>query len=729
MTSFITAYASNPYNAQKPYKIPRPKLGLKFGTTIESNDTASFSAPDSKETAQKIQLATATIPLLEQAEKKPVLDNRDQTALTQLKKLLGFPESTPGPKAFSAEFYNTLSTGNPKKRQDLLSNLVATLKASLAATQSSPLFQKVGDQTLQIHNTQLQPFIKPSYTAPQLEQLFQVLHHMGVFDLKIHPENGLPYTTTATFNKAMNFQWNTDSMEIGKNLQRFVSPESYKQNLLDNAAVMNTQQVQNTVVHVIEDPNWYRKESDPMHGIPHIFDPASIHINPTTSAPIVSEIGFDPNWHNQKRLESSALVLHALVDNVKDGLIPDSKGAVKPWGFNQTFIQNPAQLKQVTNAITNISIYLSRINTNPSTQRYDMKAPSASSWEEQALAGGCTSDTGDTVLAFESLKDLLYNPQYNHNKGIQTVRQALKNNSYSVLIPTEKQMNQIIATGRKVIDERITTPLNQGKIPRQSEAREADTSLMFLAASDYKFDPKNVTRDTQIRLALVNAMEKELMQSNGMMRYGESRLPGGEKVFDSYLQLDNHVSEEIRQPLHTLLSSKLGLQPYRTDNLSPHHDVTDKLGQLTRQSGGSEQFSAQWGLGVSAGLQCLAAAKVNLLNTMLKNNKAPSKEELALLKQVDTQLNRYLNKNLALITGKDTKGNAPVSSTGLPLPENTVMEAYEYVLNLNQQPVMLPGAHPLTWGETQLFDGLVKSYDAAKLEEKLNQKFNLKTID
>jgi hypothetical protein len=208
-------------------KIHMRKAGLKFGNSSESNDTISLNTSDSK-TLQKIQLANMTLPVLEQAEKKPFLDNQDQAALTQLKKLLGFPDSAPTPKVFSAQFYNTLSTGNPKKRQELLSNAVDTLKASLAATQTAPLLQKVGNQSLQIHNPQLLPFIKPSYTAPQLEQLFQVLHHMGVFDLKIHPENGLPYTTTATFNRAMNFQWNTDSMEIGKNLQRFLNPESYK---------------------------------------------------------------------------------------------------------------------------------------------------------------------------------------------------------------------------------------------------------------------------------------------------------------------------------------------------------------------------------------------------------------------------------------------------------------------------------------------------------------------
>src|SRR6478609_9596939 len=240
MTSFITSYAKNGFNASpQPNSFSRQREGskvgrpLKFGNTPEPNDTASFSSADSR-TLQKIQLANVTLPILEEAEKKPLLDNRDQAALTMVKKLLGFPDTVPVPKVFSAQFYNNLSTGNPKQKQDLLSNLVNTLKASLAATQNTPAIQKVGNETLQIHNTQLQPLVKPSYTASQLEQVFQALHHMGVFDLKIHPENGLPYTTTATFNKAMNFQWNTDSMEIGKNLQRFVNPESYKRNLLDN---------------------------------------------------------------------------------------------------------------------------------------------------------------------------------------------------------------------------------------------------------------------------------------------------------------------------------------------------------------------------------------------------------------------------------------------------------------------------------------------------------------
>jgi hypothetical protein len=696
---------------------------LKFGDSFQSQTVSQVqpvAATDDTKNQSKMQAAMATLQKLQEAQKKPMLDDQDQASLNQLRKLIGLPDNSLTPSVFSVQSYNTLSATDPKKRDELLSSAADMLRASLAATQSSSIQKRVGDQLLFIHNSQLAPFIKENYSANDLSQLFTSLQKMGVFDLKTHEESGLPYTTIATHNKAMNYQWNTDSIEIGKNMQRFLNPENYKRNLLANAAVMNTGRVQDALANVIQDPNWYRQSTDPMHGFPHIFDPDSIHPDPATGAPVVSIIGFDPNWHNQKRLESAALVLRALTENLKDGLVPNLQGQIKPWGFNQDFLKNPAQFQQVTNAIGNIAIYLSRINLDPATGRYDMKAPSASSWEEQPLKGGCTSDTGDAVLAFESLRDLLHNPQYNQNPGVQKVRQALQEHPYASAIPNLEQMNQMIDTGRQVIKERVIDPLSQGKSPRQSEARDADTSLTFLAASDYKFDPTNVNHDTQIRMGLLKAMENQLMRPNGMMRYGENLSPEGDRMFDSYLQLDSHLPEDVRQPLHTTVESELGLVPYNKNKL-PSHDVTDKQGQLARQSGGSEKYTAQWGLGVSAGLQTLANTKINLLANMLQKPTPPTPEDQTTLTQVDKELTKYLNKNLALITGKDQNGQPPISSTGLPLPENKVMEAYEYVLDLNQKPTILAGAHPLTWGEAQLFDGMSKAIFAARMQEALLQ--------
>lgn len=684
----------------------------------------------------KVQTAGIVLSQLRQMPFKPMLDIKDQTALLQLKALLGLHTSLPTPyqdakhpvaqpqDIFSAGLYNTLATTDPQKRQELLSQLTNTLQASLAATTYNPIRKQIGNQMLTIHNRPLASDLKASYTAPELDRLFKKLENMGVFKLVSHPNIGLPYTTVATHNQAMNFLWTTDSMKIGGFMQRYLEPENFKKNLVANAAVMNTERVQSAVRNVTQNPDWYRRHPDPMHGIPHIFAPDSIKPDPMTGAPDVGQIRFDPNWFNQKRLESQALLLRALTRNFTEGLVPDAKGQVKPWGFNADFLKQPAQFQLVINAIGNLAAYLSKVNLDPTTGRYDMKAPSASSWEEQALSGGCTSDTGDTVLAFESLSDLLYNPAYDQNPGIQTVRQALKQHPHAADIPTPPQMAELIKAGRQVIRERVIDPLMQGRIPRQSEARDADTSLNFLAASDYRFDPTDIHNDARIRLALLKAMESRLLKENGMLRYGENISPSGNRLFDSYLQLDDHFPQAIRKPLHTLKRQKWSLQPYAP--AGPTHDATDEQGMLARQSGSAKQYSAQWGLGVSAALQSLASMKGDLVNYWLIRNHPPTPQEKTLLDQINTELNRYINLNLALIAGHDEADRPPISSTGLPLPkapENLVMEAYEFVQDLNGKPVMLPGAHPLTWGEAQLFDGLSKAVTAAQDEEKLKARY------
>jgi hypothetical protein len=686
--------------------------------------------------ADKVQTAGAILDQFRQMPAKPMLDARDQMALWQFKALLGLSQSTPMPyqdarqsaarqeDIFSVSLYNTLAATDPKKRQELLSQLANTLQASLAATRYKPIRKQVGNQVLTIHNRLLASDLKASYTPTELNQLFKKLDSLGVFKLVSHPGIGLPYTTVATHNQAMNFLWTTDSMKIGGFMQRYLEPENFKKNLVANAAVMNTDRVQEAVKNVIRNPDWYRKDKDPMHGIPHIFAPDSIQFDPATGAPNVGQIRFDPNWFNQKRLESQALLLRALAQNFTDGLVPDPNGQVKPWGFNADFLKQPTPFQLVINAIGNLAAYLSNVNRDPATGRYDMKAPSASSWEEAALAGGCTSDTGDTVLAFEALNDLLYNPAYNRNHGIQTVRQALQAHPHAVAIPTAVGMAELIGAGRQVIRERVIDPLMKGQVPRQSEVRDADTSLNFLAASDYRFDPANIHNDARIRLALLKAMEFRLLRENGMLRYGENVSPSGNRLFDSYLQLNSHFPAAIRQPLHTLKQRELGLQPYSP--AGPAHDTTDEPGMVARQSGSAKQYSAQWGLGVSAALQALASMKGELVNHWLLRNQSPTPDEKTLLSQINTELNRYINLNLALIAGHDETGQPPISSTGLPLPEkpeNLVMEAYEFVQDLSGKLVMLPGAHPLTWGESQLFDGLSKAVAAARDEEKLKTRY------
>jgi hypothetical protein len=107
-------------------------------------------------------------------------------------------------------------------------------------------------------------------------------------------------------------QWFTDSSMNGL-LQREKDPENWKKNLIVSAAALNIAAAKEAVEKSVQDPDWYRK-GDIMNGVFHIYQPESVEFDTTTHAPHVDKIKLDHTWFNQKRLESQALVLLALVD-------------------------------------------------------------------------------------------------------------------------------------------------------------------------------------------------------------------------------------------------------------------------------------------------------------------------------------------------------------------------------------------------------------------------------
>jgi hypothetical protein len=321
------------------------------------------------------------------------------------------------------------------------------------------------------------------------------------------------------------------------------------------------------------------------------------------------------------------------------------------------------QREQVRAAIDGLARYLIAVNTDPSSGEYDFAAPSASSWEETPLPGGMTWDNAATVLAMEKLRGLGF-----------------------VAEPT---LEKFIAAGRRVVAERV-----ERADPAQHPSRPADTSMLLLAASDYVFDLGDPVRDAQIRFQLVESMKAALLRDHGMLRYSTFSLEGAE-LHDSYLNRDFWMPGVLRAALAGVGGSA---QEYGAK------DAGDLEAMIDRQVLSKPEYSAQWCLGLSAALQALARAKISALE-----NGAP--EEL--VRSIGVSLDDMINRNLAVISGPGA-----IKSTGYKAPAWKVFEAYEAVTALDGSVRFVPGAHPLSWGAAQLYDGLRSAARAAELEER-----------
>jgi hypothetical protein len=321
---------------------------------------------------------------------------------------------------------------------------------------------------------------------------------------------------------------------------------------------------------------------------------------------------------------------------------------------------------QVRDAVKRLAAYLIAVNTDPKSGEFDFAAPSASSWEETPLPGGMTWDTAATVIAMEKLR------------GLGFVEEAL--------------LEKFIGAGRAKVALRVEESA-------QHPLRPADTSMLLLAASDYVFDRADPVADARARLRIVEQMKKELLREHGMLRYSTFTLPEGE-LHDSYLNRDFWMPT----PLRAELAQSDGAAPSKEYGAKDCGDVSS---MLDRQALSKPEYSAQWCLGLSASLQALARAKT----TLLEHAQERSPE---LLLEINGALDDMLNRNLAVLSAAGA-----TKSTGQPAPAWKVMEAYEAVTDLEGKIRFVPGAHPLSWGTAQLYDGLRRAIAAAELESRV----------
>ncbi|MBY0404208.1 MAG: hypothetical protein K2X66_09935, partial [Cyanobacteria bacterium] len=664
---------------------------------------------------------------LKQGHRDPKLEKSDQKLLWAVGQFLQ------GVKTIPAQF--TLSEGQElllknilsvselnqapfEVRQQVLHKLETALKVKLAASQYHPRSVSVGGKTYLVHNSWVH--LKPQYTSQAVGKLLATLTEKGVFNTHTHPGTGL-LRTSETENLTMMRQWFTDGSKNGL-LQREKAPENWKKVVLIHAAAIQIPEAQEAIAQSVANSNWYRQGSL-KHGVFHIFEPESVRFDPKTGAPVIEELKLDASWFNQKRIESQALILGDFIDTLRVGFLsdrPSSDGnlqAPPPWGYSPAFLKSGKPYELVKKSIVDLARYLVAIQTHPETGAYDFAAPSASSWEETPLPGGMTSDIADTVLAFEKLQDLLENPAYSQSKAIETLRRDLR--SLFKMLPggaifnDPTQLKGFIDAGRAKIEERCVYPLAKGQKPQQNPHRHEDTSLTLLAASDYQFS-SDPMRDAAIRFDILMAMKQTLQGDYGMRRYNEFEF-AGVTLHDSYLNDSYHLLPALRAK-GSPSGSSASLVEYGSKDASSVEAMKD------RQSLSAPEHSAQWCLGVSATLQGLAKAKTTLLKSLAARNRPATPEEQKLLTQINGELVECINLNLALIAGRLNPNQPVLRSDGTVCPENSVMEAYEVVRDLDGNVKRLPGAHTLLWGASQLFDGLRKTQASLEMEERLKAK-------
>jgi hypothetical protein len=539
-------------------------------------------------------------------------------------------------------------------------------------------------ETIAVHNPDLVPWIKPQYSQQDRQVVFALLSQHGVFTLVTEPNTGLIETADASGSAVMHqHRWQTDNMLCAP-LQQAQDPSGWLQNLTTQAAFLSHTEVLQAFKQAIANPDWFRKGGD-KNGVPHLFIPDTITFDLLTGLPHPDSITLGHSWFSNQRLESQALVLLAMAQSITQGLWPP----------------NDARLQTlVIPAMAHLAQYLLAVNTNPTTNLPDFAAPSISSWEEAPYAGGMTWDTAVTVLAFQALQPILFDPI----PAYAPIRQALENTAMAMDPNTQLFNPQAIvhfmAIGHQQVLARIVRPLQAGGLPMQHPKRPMDMSLAFVVSHAYPLDADDPIETARLHLQLIACLKHYLMRDHGMIRY-PAHTVNGHKVVDSYLASDFWMPDEYRQALAKQICNSVVIK-----EVTKAPELDDRLMQdmLERQAIMQPNSEAQWCLGVSAILQGLSK-----LYQSLEPMASARPEARAVLQQVETEWDYWLARNLALLTGNDS-----TRSNGSLCQPWRVMEAYEQVsvpsaLSASRVAYRqaVPGAHTLAWGQAQLYAAFI----------------------
>ncbi len=623
--------------------------------------------------AKNIALVEKSIQRLQYIiEKKELLKAEDQVWLSDLQLAIGRetmlvpdPDKPDTSKTLDSRLLVKRLNANIEERIILLE----TLRTVLEGTIYKPEIKQLGPIKIPVHNSELGTLLHSEYTEESFSKLFALAKAKGAFREEVDFSTGLVKTAALAEgeNPEMLRQWVTDSVRCG-DLQRYSHPQEYAHALLTLAKFYHQPTELRAFDEIIKDPAKYRN-GGVMTGVAHIFNPKTLER--------------DANWFNNKRLESHGLALKALSDNVIDTFIHN-----KSWGFNSAIFQQPENITNLTETISNLAAYLIAINYPD--------APSAGPWEETPFAGGLTWDTEAIRSALASLKDLMFNPSYANNPNIKEIRKQLQKTKQQAIWNDPTLLGKSIEEGRQKIISRLVT----SKEPIEHPIRPIDSSLVFVSGSTVIL-ADNLLNDVYNHMLVLTYVENKLVRDNGILRYAPFTvtLKDGTKQEspDSYLSKNYWIGFDKE--------NKLNLEWRKLLSQFGSKDTSDPVVFLARAQFATQNSEAEWFM-VSDIAYGYAFQVSKILSIITQEQRKATAEEKQLIDFGMKKTTEFINRSFARITDNCSPKKPCIKSNGKTSKPVAIPEAYEYVSTIDPavSQNVLPGADtPLAWARASLY--------------------------
>lgn len=613
----------------------------------------------------KKNIVDKSIPVLEKSLQSNNLTIPELNLINELKKLYEqtvYKFKNPYNVKQDLTFNTTLSIGKLHNK-NLLKDLINALKVMSNAYDYKPQKVKTKLNNYTVHNQTLAGMIKDFYSREELNNISNYLEKNKVFDLSdnseygfvINKNNGLVEICGSAENYEMNKRcWITDIMRIGS-IQKDKRPETWTKALSTIADYYYTQD--SRFKKLINHPELYRGD-DISEGIPHIFIPETYEL--------------DKEWLNNKRLESHGLALKEFSDAIIDGIYYK-----KNYGFKSA--QNIPQ--NLLLAMDNLTKFFKAIDY--------VSAPTSGNWEEICFKNGLTTDVEMIRSGLSAYKNLLYNPAYSKDEEICKVRGIMK--QYNPL--SEQELDDMIQAGLQRVRSQY--------LKEAPNIRETDASLVFITTSDVKLSD-NLIDDVKKNFEILNLLEKDLVRENGMLRYKPfiNKTKNGESYLanDSYLGLNYSCAVDKTGKIN--LEWKGFLDKYGSKDAS-NPDIFYLRNQFSSPNTEAEWFMVS---DMSAGY---GKQVEKIVQNAKENNRNLTDEENSLVKYAKLKQTEYFNRSIARITDENPSKIHQIKANGLEVPKITLPEAYQYVTDVNNKKVCIPGINvPLAWALASLYSAL-----------------------
>ena len=527
-----------------------------------------------------------------------------------------------------------------------------------------------------VHNEEIRKLLAVECTVSGLKRLLDTATDNGLFKAEFD-EYGLVQTSTAKENLSMNTnRWITDCIH---NLTLVEGDEDKSKIIRMLASFYCTNTEQDAFVRIIKDPQLFRDPTDAREGVAHIFKIEQIQ------GEII--LKRDPEWANNKRLESHGLALKTFCDFL----------------IKKTSQVTAHKAKDVCKAIAFLGLYFQAIDYPT--------APSAGAWEEVPFSGGLSWDTEAIRQGLVSLNNLLFGIN-----GDAEFRNMIRDSAKHVaslagktgdiaLFFDESVLNKLIQAGARQVNLRVR---QKAEAPGM---RSHDASLAFLAQSDLDLveieDPSESSiHSAQLYMELLEALELSLVRKNGMIRYESFALEHEKErsFFDSYLNLNYWLS----------LDEEGYFNPVRTKLIREFesYDASDPEILRKRTMLGIPDREAEWFLVSEMSLAYTKQAQ-RLLGPIRHGSENQRKIALALFKRCKNKAFEYLKRGYARVTpNKSRMSVSAVKSNGEECEPWKIPEAYEWirvranVVNKGDTGYVertLPGVNtPLAWASASL---------------------------